>query len=102
MYEDKVSDFSLEQHKIKLGEWGYIYNTNKELKAELPSQLSSRYQNYTPQTIAKKIKEKIAEEKYKSETINKLDIVKESLIQQFFSQFPGSEIITKDSYKLDK
>jgi len=81
--KDRISPVEFKTNYIKLGEWGTIYDCTNDLKAQLPSILSSRYQAYTPKTIVTKIKERIAYEESQARINDKLNIAKNTLVQYF-------------------
>lgn len=69
-------------------QWGEFATKEKDLSCELPYKLSSRYQAYKPQGIAKKIKEAIQKEVNEQSTQNKIDQVKNDLTLEFTQKYP--------------
>lgn len=93
----KPEDYIVKNHPYNIlsTKWGDIYSIESNMKMQLPSQLSSRYQAYKLETAASKIKDKVAEElRIKNEIDIKNKYITE-LIDGFKSQFPKGTTFEK-------
>lgn len=87
--EDKIEDIQVTSARIDfINNMGSIYDVTDDLKFELPSSISSRYQKYSYKTALVKIKEAI--ENYKQRQIAKIkeETVKEDLKSYFLKLDP--------------
>jgi hypothetical protein len=95
---DKPTPVEVDALKIKIGEFGTIYDVDTELKAHLPHSLSSRYQAYTYKTIAKKIKEAVDQLKIDNIQKIKLNNAFNTLKEYFLSLDPNCDVTEVKEY----
>jgi hypothetical protein len=85
--QDSIEIPSIKELYIS-SQWGDFSTKETDLSCEIPYKLSSRYQAYKPQGIAKKIKEAIQKEVNEQSTQNKIDQVKNDLTLEFTQKYP--------------
>jgi hypothetical protein len=97
--EDKIEPIEITSYRIDFSNNGSIWSVTDDLKFELPSSISNRYQKYSYKTALVKIKEAIEIHEQKQISKNKKEIVKQDLKTHFINLDPNCKIEEKEEYQ---
>jgi hypothetical protein len=97
--EDKIEPIEITSYRIDFSNNGSIWSVTDDLKFELPSGISSRYQKYSYKTALVKIKEAIEIHEQKKISKSKKEIVKQDLKTHFLNLDPNCKIEEKEEYQ---
>jgi hypothetical protein len=96
--EDKIEPITILSYRIDFSDNGSIWSVTDDLKFELPSSISNRYQKYSYKTALVKIKDAIENYKQKQIAKNKKEIVKQDLKTHFINLDPNCKIEEKEEW----
>jgi len=96
--EDKIEPIEITSYRIDFSNNGSIWSVTDDLKFELPSSISNRYQKYSYKTALVKIKDAIENYKQKQIAKNKKEIVKQNLKKDFLNLDPNCKIEEKEEW----
>jgi len=98
--EDKIEDIQVTSARIEfINNMGSIWSVTDDLKFELPSSISNRYQKYSYKTALVKIKDAIENYKQKQIAKNKKEIAKQNLKKDFINLDPNCKIEEKEEWQ---
>jgi hypothetical protein len=99
--EDKIEDIQVTSARIEfINNMGSIWGVTDDLKFELPSSISNRYQKYSYKTALVKIKDAIENYKQRQIAKNKKEIVKQNLKKDFINLDPNCKIEEKEEWQM--
>jgi len=99
--EDKIEPIEITSYRIDFSNNESIWSVTDDLKFELPSSISNRYQKYySYKTALVKIKDAIENYKQKQIAKNKKEIVKQDLKTHFINLDPNCKIEEKEEWQI--
>jgi len=98
--EDKIEPITILSYRIDFSDNGSIWSVTDDLKFELPSSISNRYQKYSYKTALVKIKDAIENYKQKQIAKNKKEIAKQNLKKDFINLDPNCKIEEKEEWQM--